>query len=144
MAVPLSPKYLAGKRAYTNFRDTIAVVPARVRKPRDKSLAEGVVGLTEQWIVAPANEESFHTLDELNDFVLDRVEWLNDRPSSDKDGSRRERYEQDEREHMLALPDCRFETYEPHRAKVAPDYHVVSVGQKWPSRAELKQPVSVE
>ena len=23
MAVPLSPKYLAGKRAYTNFRDTI-------------------------------------------------------------------------------------------------------------------------
>lgn len=101
-----------------------AVVPARVRKPRDKSLAEGVVGLTEQWIVAPANEESFHTLDELNDFVLDRVEWLNDRPFSDKDGSRRERYEQDEREHMLALPDCRFETYEPHRAKVAPDCHV--------------------
>ena len=27
MAVPLSPKYLAGKRAYTNFRDTI-------KKPR--------------------------------------------------------------------------------------------------------------
>jgi type I restriction enzyme S subunit len=25
MAVPLSPKYLAGKRAYTNFRDTIGV-----------------------------------------------------------------------------------------------------------------------
>jgi len=25
MAVPLSPKYLAGKRAYTNFRDTIPV-----------------------------------------------------------------------------------------------------------------------
>lgn len=25
MAVPLSPKYLAGKRAYTNFRDTIHV-----------------------------------------------------------------------------------------------------------------------
>ena len=23
MAVPLGPKYLAGKRAYTNFRDTI-------------------------------------------------------------------------------------------------------------------------
>ena len=26
MAVPLGPKYLAGKRAYTNFRDTIEML----------------------------------------------------------------------------------------------------------------------
>ena len=113
-------------RTYLSFAEHYgtAVVPARVRKPRDKSLAEGVVDLTEQWIIAPANEESLHSLEELNDFVYDRVEWLNDRPFSDKDGSRREGFEERERECMLPLPDCRYETYEPHRAKVSPDYHV--------------------
>ena len=29
MAVPLGPKYLAGKRAYTNFRDTIKFTPEK-------------------------------------------------------------------------------------------------------------------
>ena len=101
-----------------------AVVPARVRKPSDKSLAEGVVDLAERWIVAPANEESLHALEELNEFVADRVEWLNERPFSDKDGSRREGCERSERESMLALPERRYETYEPHCAKVSPDYHV--------------------
>lgn len=101
-----------------------AVVPARVRKPRDKRLAEGVVNLAEQWIISPVNEESFHTLEEFNEFMRDRVDWINDRPFSDKDGSRREKFEQVESEHMLPLPDRRFETYEPHRAKVSPDYHV--------------------
>lgn len=126
-ATDRSPVYITLiNTAYLAFADHYgcAVVPARVRKPRDKSLAEGVVDLAEQWIVAPANKESFHTLEELNEFIADRVEWLNDRSFSDKDGSRREEYEQNERESMLALPDCRYETYKPHRAKVSPDYHV--------------------
>ncbi len=100
------------------------MVPARVRKPRDKGLAESTVDLVELWIMAPANEANFHTLDELNEFVLDRVGWLNDRGFSDKDGSRRSKYEGEERECMHALPVSGFETYEPRRAKVSPDYHV--------------------
>ena len=63
-------------------------------------------------------------MEELNEFVADRVEWLNERPFSDKDGSRREGCERSERESMLALPERRYETYEPHCAKVSPDYHV--------------------
>lgn len=111
---------------YERFADhyDCAVVPARVRKPRDKSLAEGTVNLVEQWVVSPANERTFHTLDELNEFVRDRTDWLNDRDFSDKDGSRRSVYEEKEREAMHALPDTKFETYEPRRAKVSPDYHV--------------------
>ena len=101
-----------------------AVVPARVRRPRDKSLAEGTVNLAETWIVAPANELAFHSLEELNDFVRERTDWLNDRLFSDKEGSRRSVYEQDESEHMLPLPEKRFETYVARRAKVSPDYHV--------------------
>ena len=39
MAVPLSPKYLSGKRAYTNFRDTIFAVPADEKPERVQILA---------------------------------------------------------------------------------------------------------
>ena len=101
-----------------------AVVPARVRKPRDKSLAEGTVDLVEQWIVAPAAEMTFHTISELNEFVRDQCAWLNARPFSDKDGTRDSDYEEKEREHMMPLPPSRFETYEPRSATVSPDYHV--------------------
>lgn len=45
-----------------------AVVPARVRRPRDKSTAEGTVNLVEEWIVAPSSEMRFYTLEEFNEF----------------------------------------------------------------------------
>ncbi|OUO58146.1 hypothetical protein B5F74_10965 [Collinsella sp. An271] len=50
-----------------------AVVPARVRRPRDKAVAESTVDLVERWIVAPANETTFYTLEEFNGFCLERV-----------------------------------------------------------------------
>ena len=43
MAVPLSPKYLAGKRAYTNFRDTIKL-PASVALEGNITESHDVVG----------------------------------------------------------------------------------------------------
>lgn len=69
-----------------------AVVPARVRAPRDKSLAESTVNLVEEWVIAPSNELTFYTLAEFNEYCAERVGWLNDRPFSDKEGSRREAF----------------------------------------------------
>lgn len=101
-----------------------AVVPARVRKPRDKSLAEGTVNLVEEWAIAPANEMTFYSLEDLNEFLADRRDWLNARPFSDKEGSRDSDYEEKERAYMLPLPPTRFEVYEPRSAVVQPDYHI--------------------
>lgn len=50
-----------------------AVVPARVRRPRDKAVAESTVDLVERWVVAPSNETTFYTLEEFNGFCLERV-----------------------------------------------------------------------
>ena len=102
-----------------------AIVPARVRKPRDKSVAESVVGLVERWIVSPSNEMAFYTIDELGEFCADRVAWLNSRPSSAKDGSRDSAFEEEERPHLMPLPAERYEMCEWRSPKVAPDYHVV-------------------
>lgn len=101
-----------------------AVVPARIRRPRDKAVAESTVDLVERWIVAPANEMTSCTLGEFNDFCLERVRWLNARPFSAKEGSRDSVYEAEERPHMQPLPSERYEMCEWRSCKVAPDYHV--------------------
>ena len=101
-----------------------AVVPARVRRPRDKAVAESTVDLVERWVVAPSDEMTFYTLAEFNEFCLERVRWLNSRPFSAKEGSRDSVYEAEERPCMQPLPAERYEMCEWRSCKVAPDYHV--------------------
>lgn len=45
------------------------ILPARVRRPRDKSLAEGTVNIVEQWAIAPSRELCFRDLAEFNDYL---------------------------------------------------------------------------
>lgn len=111
---------------YARFaeRNGAAVVPARVRRPRDKAVAESTVNLVERWIVAPANEMTSYTLGEFNDFCLERVRWLNARPFSAKEGSRDSVYEAEGRPRMQPLPSERYEMCGWRSCKVAPDCHV--------------------
>ena len=102
-----------------------AIVPVRVREPRDKSTCETAVGIAEQWIVAPAQEMQFHSLEEFNEWCLERVRWLNSRSFSAKEGSRDSVYEDKERGCMLPLPVQPYERCEWRSAKVGPDYHIV-------------------
>lgn len=101
-----------------------AVVPARVRRPRDKAVAESTVDLVEKWMVAPASEMTFYTLGEFNGFCPGRVRWLNARPFSAREGSRDSVHEAEERPCMHPLPAERYEMCEWRSCKVAPDYHV--------------------
>lgn len=101
-----------------------AVVPARVRRPRDKSTAEGAVNLVEEWVVAPSSEMRFYTLEEFNEFCAERAAWLNRRPFAAKDGSREELFEAEEAEQLLPLPLERYEMCRWCYPKVSPDYHV--------------------
>ena len=49
-----------------------AIVPARVRKPRDKSSAEASVRFAETWIVAALRDRKFFSLRELNEAVAEK------------------------------------------------------------------------
>lgn len=113
-------------KTYREFADHYgcAVVPARVRKPRDKGLAESSVDLVEKWAIAPSNEMTFYTLDEFNEFLWERVDWINARPFSEREGSRDSDFESREAPALMPLPGERFEMCEWRRAKVAPNYHV--------------------
>ena len=58
----------------------VAVLPARVRKPRDKAKVEGGVLIVERWILAVLRHRQFFSLVELNTVIRELLEKLNARP----------------------------------------------------------------
>src|SRR3984893_18574779 len=82
-----------------------AVVPARVRKPKDKPAAENGVLQAYRWLLAPLRHHQFFSLAELNDKLAKLVAELNDKPMAvPRDGSRRSLFEAVERAALKALP----------------------------------------
>ena len=101
-----------------------AVVPARVRKPRDKASAEKAVDLCETWALAPLAEERLTSFDELNAEVRRLVDALDARPFSRREGCRDDALLGEERAALNPLPAAPLEWCEWRRRKVSPDYHV--------------------
>ena len=56
-----------------------AVVPARVRHPQDKSLAEGTVKFASTWIIAALRNRKFFSVGEVHEAVAEKLEELNDK-----------------------------------------------------------------
>jgi len=115
----LNPAY----REMAEHYDT-TVIPARVRHPRDKAKVENAVQQVERWVLAPLRNQTFFSRAELNRAIGERLEWLNDRPFSRLDGSRRSWWRDLDRPALKALPVARFELPE-WKVKVGVniDYH---------------------
>ena len=113
-------------RAYQDFAEyyQLAVLPARVRKPRDKAKVETGVLVVERWILARLRNRDFFSLGELNSAIAELVERLNTRAFKKIDGNRRSRFEALERATLKALPAKPYEFGEWRKAKVHPDYHI--------------------
>lgn len=101
-----------------------AVVPARVRKPKDKSHAEGSVRFAETWIIAALRNQKFFSIREVKTAVAQKLEELNNRPFKQRTGTRRSAYLEEEKEFMLPLPTSDFEPAVWSAAKVTNDYLV--------------------
>ena len=54
-----------------------AIIPARVRNPKDKPNAEGSVGNISTWITAALRNEQFFSLAELNVAIRKKLEAFN-------------------------------------------------------------------
>jgi transposase len=101
-----------------------AVLPARVRRPRDKAKVETAVQIVEREILAPLRNRTFHSLAELNAAIRELLEILNNRPFQKLEGSRRELFEAIERPALKPLPAERHEFAETREARVSIDYHI--------------------
>ncbi len=102
----------------------VAVLPARVRKPRDKAKAEAGVLLVERWILAVLRHRTCFSLAELNREIARLLERLNTRPFKKLPGSRRELFEQLDRPALRPLPAQPYEFAEWKKVRVNIDYHV--------------------
>ena len=103
-----------------------AVVPARVRKPRDKPAVENGVLQACRWLLAPLRHRQFFSLAELNQALAPLLAELNDKQQAPpREGSRRSLFETVERAALKPLP---LEPYVIGRWHVAAtvnvDYHV--------------------
>ena len=106
----------------------IAVIPARVRKPRDKAKAEAGVLVVERWILAGVRKRRFFSLGALNEAIAELLDRLNARPFRKLEGSRRTRFETLDRPALGRLPADRYTFAEWKKARVHIDYHVEIAG----------------
>jgi transposase len=104
-----------------------AVLPARVRKPRDKPSVESSVIQAYRWLIAPLRNRQFFSLPEFNKALWEQLAELNDRPMAPpREGSRRSLFEAVERAALKRLPTEPFAigTWE-IGCKVNVDYHII-------------------
>lgn len=101
-----------------------AIIPARVRAPKDKPNAEGTVGIISTWITAALRNEQFFSLSELNRAIRKKLEEFVHRPFQKKEGSRYEIFRNEELPLLAKLPATRYELAEWKSAAVQFNYHI--------------------
>lgn len=101
-----------------------AVIPARVRHPKDKGAVEAGVLLAERWLLAALRNRTFFSLEELNAAIRELLPRINDRIRRVLRASRRQLYETLDRPALRPLPQERYQWVEWKTATVGPDYHV--------------------
>jgi transposase len=112
--------------AYQDFAEHYAttVLPARVRKPRDKAKVEVGVQIVERWVLARLRHQRFFSLAELNAAIRTLITALNARPFQKRQGCRHSVFESVEKAALKPLPAQRYEYATWKKAKVHLDYHV--------------------
>jgi len=104
------------------------VMPARPKRPKGKASVEVGVQIVQRWILARIRNEAFHSLGELNTRIRELLVDLNGRVMRRYGKSRRELFEQLERDKLRPLPLTRFEYAEWTKVRPNIDYHVVIDG----------------
>ena len=102
----------------------VAIIPARPRKPRDKSVVEGSVGWLETWLLEWLRGKRFFGFDELNREIRKRVSKLTLNNYKKRPGSRQSVFETVDKPALGPLPAARYEYIEYARRRVPDNYHV--------------------
>ena len=113
-------------RTYNTMAEhySVAIIPARPRKPKDKSRAENGVLLVERWVLAKLRHETFFSLAALNARIKELLEQLNNKPFQKLPGSRRSQFEVLDKPALRALPTHRYQYVDIKKVKANIDYHV--------------------
>jgi len=105
-----------------------AIIPARIRSPKDKPTVEGAVGNISTFILAAIRNQRFFSLRELNAVIREKLHAFNHKPFQKKEGSRASVFAE-ERTFLIPLPKNAFELATWKIATVQYNYHVSVDGQ---------------
>ena len=102
-----------------------AIMPAAVRKPKQKASVEGTVGKVATAIIAKLRNEVFYSFEDLKAAVAKKLYEFNHERFQKREGSRYESY-LDEKEYFHILPEIPYEIATwVYGRKVNLDFHVV-------------------
>lgn len=112
-------------KAYSELAEhyNTAILPCRVRSPKDKAMVEGTVGVISTFIIAALRNRQFLSIGELNEAISERLYEFNHKPFQKRDGSRAIAFEE-EKAFLMPLPSAPFELSTWKIATVAPNYHI--------------------
>jgi transposase len=102
----------------------VAVLPARVRKPRDKGNVENGVQNVTRWVLAPLRHQTFFSEAEANRAIKPLLEGLNNRIMMHIGKSRRQLFEELDQPELRPLPEKAYQFATWKIAKVNIDYHI--------------------
>lgn len=86
-----------------------AVLPGRVKKPKDKASVENTVRHVATWIIAGLRHERFSSLPELKAAIVERVEAYNGESFQKRPGSRSSVFAGEEQPLLTGLPAMAYE-----------------------------------
>lgn len=101
-----------------------AIVPARLRKPKDKASVEISVNIVERQAIAPLRNRRFLSLADLNRALISRVEAINFRPFQKRERSKKSVFDNQEKELLIPLPARPYEAVVRKRVTVNFNYHI--------------------
>lgn len=114
-------------RAYAELADHygFTILPARPRKPQDKSLAEVGVQIVQRWVLARLRHQTFFSLDELNKQLKYWMAQLNQRTTRTYPKSRLARFREIDLPALVDLPERHYDFHQwRYQVRVGADYHV--------------------
>ena len=106
----------------------VAVVPARVRKPKDKPLVEQTVGWLETWLLGKLRNQTFFSFHELNRAIRQYIQELSRRPFQKREGTRWSDFEKIDKPALRSLPAQKYEIADIVFRNVGDNYHVEYAG----------------
>jgi transposase len=101
-----------------------AILPARVRRPKDKALVENAVALVYQRIYAPLRNRAFSSLAEINVAIADKLEEHNIEQFQRLKLSRRQLFAKIEQSTLKPLPKERYAIKKSKELTVQFNYHI--------------------
>ena len=112
------------------LHNSLTLLAARVRKPKDKAPVESEVKLVYQRIYAPLRNNTFYSLSELNEAVLGQLSIHHQRAFQKKEANRYTRFMELERPCLQTLSTEPYLIKHSACYKVQKNYHII-LGEDW-------------